>query len=221
MSIIAEFGIPSEEFALYETLVAVPEMVVEIERVVAHEPGRIMPLFWTRGDSHTEFEDAAADDSSVENITKLDESDDGVLYRAEWVRNVETVAYAYTETGATIIEATGQNERWNVQMRFDDEASLSTFREYLDENGYQFELNAIYRQHRPMMDGEEVTAPQREALLCALDAGFYDVPRDSTMDDVAADLGISQQALSKRLRRGHRNLIESSLTVDHPDDAEE
>ncbi|MFC7007247.1 helix-turn-helix domain-containing protein [Halalkalicoccus salilacus] len=221
MSIIAEFGVPSDEFALYETLVAVPEMIVEIERVVAHESDRIMPLFWTRGDNHADFEDAAADDPSVEDITKLDETDDAVLYRAEWVENVETVAYAYTETGATITEATGQNDRWNLQMRFDDEASLSTFRECLDENGYQFDLNALYREHQPMTESHEVTAPQRDALLCALDAGFYNVPRDTTMDDVAADLGISQQALSKRLRRGYRNLIESSLTLDHPDDSEE
>lgn len=221
MSIIAEFGVPSDEFALYETLVAVPEMIVEIERVVAHESDRIMPLFWTRGDSHADFEDAAADDPSVEDITKLDEADDAVLYRAEWVENVETVAYAYTETGATITEATGRNDRWNLQMRFDDEASLSTFREYLDENGYQFDLNTLYREHQPMTESQEVTAPQRDALLCALDAGFYNVPRDTTMDDVAADLGISQQALSKRLRRGYRNLIESSLTLDHPDDSEE
>lgn len=221
MSIIAEFVIPSEEFALYETLVSVPEMVVEIERVVAHETDRIMPLFWTRGDSHAEFEDVAANDPSVEDITKLDESDDAVLYRANWVENVETVAYAYTETGATILEATGQNERWNLQMRFDDEDALSAFRAYLDENGYEFDLNAIYREHHPMTDSHELTKPQREALLCALGAGFYNVPRDSTMDDVAADLGISQQALSKRLRRGYRNLIEDSLTVSRPDDSEE
>lgn len=221
MSIIAEFSVPSDEFALHETLVAVPEMVVEVERVVAHEPDRIMPLFWTRGDSHGDFEDAAADDPSVENITKLDEADGAVLYRAEWVENVETVAYAYTETGATILEATGQNERWNVQMRFGDENALSTFRTYLDENDYSFELDALYRRSQPMTDSPDVTTPQREALLTALDAGYYDVPRDNTMDDVAADLGISQQALSKRLRRGHRNLIETTLTVARPDDSEE
>lgn len=98
MSIIAEFGVPSDEFALYETLVAVPEMIVEIERVVAHESDRIMPLFWTRGDSHADFEDAA-DDPSVENVTRLDDSDDAVLYRAEWVENVETVVYAYRTRG--------------------------------------------------------------------------------------------------------------------------
>lgn len=221
MSIIAEFSVPSAEFALHETLVAVPEMVVEVERVVAHEPDRIMPLFWTRGDNHADFEDAAADDPSVERITKLDEADDAVLYRAEWVENVETVAYAYTETGATILEATGQNERWNVQMRFDDEDALSTFRAYLDENDHPFSLDALYRQHQPTTDGHDVTTPQREALLAALDAGYYNVPRDDTMDEVAADLGISQQALSKRLRRGHCNLVETTLADAHPDDSEE
>lgn len=221
MSIIAEFAVPSEEFALHETLVSVPEVIVELERVVAHESDRIMPLFWTTGDSHAGFEDAASDDPSVENVTKLDEADDAVLYRAEWVQNVETVTYAYTETGATILEATGQNERWDLQMRFDDENALSTFRTYLDENDYRFELESIYRESQPMTDSRSVTEPQREALLTALDAGYYAVPRESTMDDVATDLGITQQALSKRLRRGHRNLIESTLVVTNPDETEE
>ena len=219
MSIIAEFIVPSDEFALYDTLVAVPEMIIEIERVVAHESDQIMPLFWTTGGDHAHFEDVTTDDPSIRNVTKLDETDDAVLYRAEWVNRVDTVAYAYTETGATLLEATGQNEQWNLQMRFDDEDALSTFQTYLDENDYRFDLEALYRESQPMTDSHEVTTPQREALLTALDAGYYNVPRDSTMDDVAADLGISQQALSKRLRRGYRNLIKETLTVDDLDDS--
>lgn len=51
MSIIAEFSVPAEEFALYETLCEVPGMTVEVERVVAHEADCIVPYFWTSGEN--------------------------------------------------------------------------------------------------------------------------------------------------------------------------
>ncbi len=37
------------------------------------------------------------------------------------------------------------------------------------------------------------------------------------MDELAEQLGISQPALSKRLRGGHSTLIENSLMVEPPD----
>lgn len=135
------------------------------------------------------------------------------------MENVETVAYAYTETGATLLEATGQDERWELQMRFDDEASLSAFQTYLDENDLHFDLNRLYNPSEPTTDGQsDLTTAQRKTLTTALDAGYYDVPRDIAMDELAETLGVSQQALSKRFRRGYRNLIEDSLTVSSPEE---
>lgn len=45
MSIITEFTVPADQFALYETLCRATEMVVEVERVVTHGPDQIMPYF--------------------------------------------------------------------------------------------------------------------------------------------------------------------------------
>lgn len=221
MSIIAEFTVPSEEFALHETLVSAPEMVVEVERVVTHETDRIMPFFWTTGGDYEDFETAAENDPSIEAITQLDEMEDAVLYRAEWVENVETVVYTYRETSATILTATGQNDRWELQMRFTDEKSLSEFRMYLDENDMNFDLNRLYHPSEPPTNGQSnLTTAHHETLTTALNMGYYNVPRDTTMDELAGTLGVSQQALSKRFRRGYRNLIEDSLTVSPPDEGE-
>lgn len=82
MSLIAEFTVAAEQFVLYETLCEVPEMIVEIERVIAHEPDRLMPYFWTSNGDNQKFEAAAENDPSVEGLTKLDELDGAVLYRA-------------------------------------------------------------------------------------------------------------------------------------------
>ena len=53
--------------------------------------------------------------------------------------------------------------------------------------------------------------------MTALKRGYYETPRDVSMSELADELGIFQQALSKRFRGGRRRLVENSLTVDQPD----
>lgn len=219
MSIIAEFTVPSEEFALAATLEAAPEMIVEIERVVAHTDERIMPFFWIRDGDYEEFEATVGDDPSVRDVTPLDEFDDGHLYRAEWTQNIESLVYAYLDIGATILEATGRADQWELQMRFHDSNALAEFRDYCAENDITYELTRLYQPSEPMAGGQyELSPKQHDALMKALEEGYFDVPRSVTMGELADDLGIAQQSLSKRLRRAHRNLVTNTLTVSHPDD---
>ncbi|WP_227376200.1 bacterio-opsin activator domain-containing protein [Haladaptatus halobius] len=73
MSVIAEFSVQADALALSKTLEAVPEMIVDIERVVAHDKTRLMPYFWVRGGDYTTFETAVKDDPSTTNIVKPDD----------------------------------------------------------------------------------------------------------------------------------------------------
>ncbi|QLK26740.1 helix-turn-helix domain-containing protein [Natrinema zhouii] len=222
MSIIAEFSVDSDDFALHESLTAAPGMIVEIERVVATLEDKVMPYFWVSGGDKTEFEDALRDDNSVQNITAIDEVDGGKLYRAEWTENIETIIYAYVEIGATILQAVGRNENWELRMRFDDQDKLSQFQEYCFENDISFELNSLKEQEQPMASAQyDLTIKQRETLVTALKAGYYNIPQETTMSDLTDELGVSQQALSKRFHSGHKNLITSTLTISHPDDESE
>lgn len=218
MSIIAEFTVPADEFALHQTLCEIPEMVVEVERVVAHDKGHLVPYFWISGENYTEFDQQAENDPSIKEITKLDEGDGANLYRAEWVRDVETVAYAMTSTGATLLNATGHNGQWTMELRFDTRDGLSTFHTYLRENYMNADLQRLYEPSQPRVDGQPgLTDIQHETLVTALNEGYYNTPRDITMGDLAARFGISQPVLSKRLRGGHSILIQNSLIVEPPD----
>lgn len=222
MSVIVEFTVPADEFALYETLSTTPGMVVEIERVVAHGPERIMPYFWTRiegeGVDHERFEEAAADDSSIEDLDRLDERDEMRLYRAKWVGDVETVVYAYTETGATLLTATGRNEQWELQLRFDDESAVTRFSTYVNEEGLAVDLNRVYQPSQPAPEPQELTDVQREAIMAGLETGYYEIPRETTTTELADSIGISQQALAQRFRRAHRTLAENALKGTPPRD---
>ncbi|MXR19398.1 helix-turn-helix domain-containing protein [Halobacterium bonnevillei] len=52
-----------------------------------------------------------------------------------------------------------------------------------------------------------LTARQREALAVAWEAGFYEVPRDGGIEDVAAELGCAVSTASDLLRRAESRLV--------------
>lgn len=222
MSIIVEFTVPAEAFALCETLSKTPSMIVEVERVVAHDPEQIMPYFWTAEGDYDRFETAAAEDPSIEHLEKVDEVENAVLYRANWVQDVESVIYAYTEIGARLLNATGRNDQWKLQLRFDDQEGVDQFNEHIKQNEFNIDLHRIYEPTHPALKGHQgLTKTQRETLLAGLRSGYYDIPRETTTEALAEEFGISQQALSKRFRRGHRVLVENAFTVTPPEDEDE
>lgn len=215
MSIIGEFTVPASTLAMQQALAEVPEITVEVERVVAHENGTLTPYFWVHGGDMERFQSALEDDPSVMEATRVDILEDETLYRAVWPADVESVGQAYIEAGATILEASGRNQRWEIRLRFANQGNLSAFHEYCQKKDISLNVNRIYNPTTAKGGGQfGITPKQREALVTALDAGFYETPPEATMTEIAETLGISQQALSKRLRRAHGNIISNVLTIE-------
>jgi predicted DNA binding protein len=52
---------------------------------------------------------------------------------------------------------------------------------------------------------------QREALAVAHDAGYYEVPREASRDDVAARLGCAPSTASEHLRKAERRVVRTFL----------
>jgi len=59
-----------------------------------------------------------------------------------------------------------------------------------------------------------LTRSQRETLLLALEMGYFEEPRAVTLEDVAAEHGISQPAAGGRIRRGIRRLLTATVADD-------
>jgi hypothetical protein len=59
--------------------------------------------------------------------------------------------------------------------------------------------------------GRRLTARQREALVAALDAGYYDVPRSGGVDAVADRLGCAPSTASTHLRKAEARLVREAL----------
>lgn len=214
MSVFAEFRVPAGAFVFTRAFEAEPEMVVEIERVVATDEEYLTPYFWVSGISPEAFEAAVEDDNSVSNLRKLDQSDIMTIYRADWREHVEALVYAYTHIGASILEAKGIAKEWILRMRFDDRENIDGFTEYLRGNDLSFELRRIHEISHPR-PGEQfgLTPKQTEALVTAWEMGYFDLPRVHSQDDIADALGITGSSLSDRFRRGLHTLVGNTLLV--------
>ena len=55
---------------------------------------------------------------------------------------------------------------------------------------------------------DEITEKQREAVTKAVASGYYSTPRETSLEELADDLGVSKSACSQRL-----NAVESTLAV--------
>ena len=206
-------SIPAEEFALYEALSSLPDVEFEVERIVETGDEAAMPLVWVRGVDHEAIADAFGNDPSVEDIELLSAFDDEQFYRMEWVTDIDLVLQMLTNSEATITDAYGTDGRWHLRVLYPDRDSLAKTTDYRDEAGLTFDITAIREMEGEPAGRYGLTKEQFEALEAALEAGYYEVPRDVDQNELADQLGISHQALSERLRRATGALVEDALLV--------
>ncbi|MFC7008103.1 helix-turn-helix domain-containing protein [Halalkalicoccus salilacus] len=55
--------------------------------------------------------------------------------------------------------------------------------------------------------------------MVAYEMGFFEEPRQATLEEVATEIGISARAVAGRLRRGQTTLLERTGLTDLPEGA--
>lgn len=210
MSVIAEFRLPPDALPAGEMLVENPEIRIEIERVVPLQEASL-PLFWVWGPNPDRFIEYAAREPNVADVDALERVEGGALFRARWTPDADLI-HGLERLDATIIEATGTAERWLIELRAPKRQTLDEFRKLFKRQGMSVNLTSVYDVEE-LIDGTAgpMTAQQRETLLRAYREGYFDQPRGITQEELAHHFGVSRRAISDRLRRGVRNLVETSL----------
>lgn len=202
---------------LHETFDAVPDIQLQQEefRIVSDEPRLTV---WALGDDFTAFETALTTDSTIADYEHLSELQEKRLYQLVFFqeREPEHLYPVALEQNIMPIRSTITRDGIALIARFPSRDAIATFREACRERDIQFHLTQLYREDAAMSDGGlanpfGVTAAQREALLRTFEAGYFDVPRRTTLGAIADDLGITTSAVSTRLRRGQQNLLRHTL----------
>ncbi|ELY87657.1 bacterio-opsin activator HTH domain-containing protein [Natrialba hulunbeirensis JCM 10989] len=117
-------------------------------------------------------------------------------------------------------------ERW--QIGFDDERAAEHTLAVLSDHDDEFEVHDRQRLDpetvladvradavgTTVLEGaRQLTATERETIRRAVAGGYYAVPRTATLGDLATDLGVSDAAVSKTLRRAEQKLLAPMVGV--------
>lgn len=216
MSLIATFEI--ETPILREALAAAPAMQLRTEALHAMGDRSPKAMVWMCGDDFEAFERGLEEDSTIARYEALTSDDDRRLYRVTLTEEGET-AFTYpaaAEHDVVLLDMHGTRERLEVRARFPSRDALLAYREACRERDVTFRLEQLYHEEQVAGDGGldspyGVTDAQCEALVTAMDEGYFEVPRGATLEDIAEQLGVTRQALSTRLRRGQENLLQHTV----------
>lgn len=216
MSLIAEFTI--ETPILRRALESVPDMVLHTEAIHLRpdEPSKSIISAW--GDDFETFEEHMKEDPTIQNYERLTEYDDRRMYRFFYTAEGETaLTYPpFVEYDIVMLDTTGTHEALKIRARFPDRDALMAYREACNERDVPFQLQTLYQEDKIAGDGGTMnpfglTDLQYEVLVKAQEMGYYAVPRETTLEEIADELGITTQAVSTRLRRGQQNLLQNAL----------
>lgn len=222
MTTVVELEVPAARLGFARTF----DRVSTFEFQVGGMIGGSSPLVWTNGPDRETIERTLEADPSVEVITRVadgDEepaTDDGAatgqndrwLFRLEFGDGVKLFEQIVTETDGAILTARGADERWMLKLLFDDRESVSTCHELFEQYEYQVAVTRISGIDDLASAQTPLTETQYETICKAHELGYFDVPRGVTLKELAAELDISHQALSERLRRSHAALVSAELS---------
>jgi hypothetical protein len=96
------------------------------------------------------------------------------------------------ENGVAEVDVTGEHER------------VAALGKRFDEMGLDYEVERVRQRVDPV---RLLTDRQQELLLAAVELGYYEVPRQSTLTEVADHVGIAKSTCSETLQRVERTVV--------------
>ena len=207
MTTVIDVEVSAVDTFLGSTFEAVPEAACELEQVIATEGYGL----WLSGPSQEIVEEALAADLSIEAHTLVSSHPQQWLFRVEPAPGTMDVVEHAIAAGGSVLTATAEEGRWRLQVRFQERDDCRRYYEALETAGTDTTVVKMTGLDETSPASYGLTPKQYEALLAALDHGYFTIPRETSMEELATELGVSHQALSERLRRAYRALITAEL----------
>lgn len=211
-TVIAEIRLRHPELVLTETLRAVSGVTTELEHQTITDAGAHYLFFSVEGDDLAGFDAAVADDPTVEESTVTVDADGFRVYRMLLVSTEHLVLPETANLGMRVLYAVGADDGgWYATLEVPELEALQRFREYCADRDVSFSVQRLYRADDERGSEFGLTPVQRETLVAAYERGYFEAPREMSIDQLGETLDVSSSAISGRLRRGMRNLVENTL----------
>ncbi|MFD1634996.1 helix-turn-helix domain-containing protein [Haloplanus ruber] len=151
--------------------------------------------------------DALEDRSGISSLELMQQTDDTVIVQFE--TSEPLLLLSIQESGAPIeLPVTIRDGEAVIELTASRDR-LSEFGRQLDAFGMSYTLNRVYdATESPNL----LTDGQQELLVTAVEMGYYDTPRESTLTDVAEAADLAKSTASVTLHRAEERVIKEFVT---------
>ncbi|WEL16750.1 Transcriptional regulator, contains HTH domain [Halorhabdus sp. SVX81] len=214
-TIIAELDVTSPRVVLGPTLASDYDVTVYAERLpVSHEGTTWFHVTVLAADFDA-FEEVLAADPTVANSEVFAAYGDRRTYRLTIAPEVPVLTEHVASFGDELLDLRSTADGWRVRIRTTDRGSIREFLAFCAEQDIDCRLARVFEASDPV--GEMAVPVERDAfdiLHTAYDAGYFEVPRETSLAELADRFDVSESTMSVRLRRALGHVVASLVAAD-------
>lgn len=214
MALTAEFRLRHPELPLVDVAGSTPDLMFRLIDEEQTQSGPIVFTIRATGSSFQNMHTALRDSLYVEDYTLISEIGSTRTYQiimdGPYPEELDELAFQKTVVEQLTITVDG----WHIRQQFATRDEFDAIREFCRKNANSFHLERLYESTSTDAELIGLSDKQRDALIAAYEEGYFTVPQQASLDDVAATLDISRSALAERLRRAQSHLIEHFYHTD-------
>lgn len=208
MERIVSFEVNPEHFVFSEILEDYPDVRMRFDRAVPTETD-LMEYLWMANVPAEEFGDAIRSSSETEEVEVLGGFENWTMCRIRWraTEHLPPLFESVVEADAIVRSIRTVGGQWHFSLQFRSNDAVSAFRDRCLGNAVPLQVTEI--REAPATGTTVLTERQHEILDLALDRGYYEVPRQTTLEELADELDVGLAAVSEGLRRAEERIIRS------------
>lgn len=210
MTVRAELTVPARESSLGAPVADAGGSIVF---------GRVVPLgesesphVWVDRTTDPYLAIDGSDSDGIQAVDCLHAAGTARLYRIDCDLPTDDLFATIRRNRVQLLEAVCTPEHWQLRLQATSSERLSAFRQECERRSITFRLDRLVEPTPPDRRPGGPTDRQYEALRLAVENGYYDIPRTASLRELGAELDVSHQAVSYRLRRGIKRLVEDAGT---------
>jgi predicted DNA binding protein len=212
MSITAQVYIEHDRLALIPTLRQLDDVEMEVIEQGTTSPGTKSFPFLVEYHDHEELKRALDEDPTVEQYELVDWTGGRGIYYIEHTPDTKLISPVVMDVNGFLVHTETRENGWLVRLLLPDREALNGIWEYAREHDITLNIIEVYgNEGAEGASAYGLTDEQLETLITAYRRGYFSEPRETSLDEVADEMGLSSTAISGRLRRGIRNLIAATV----------
>jgi predicted DNA binding protein len=214
MVISTRIYVEHPDLALSHTIRTCRDITIGVVSDAGTDPQHDVYVFWVEAADFEAVEAVLAEDHTVAAFGAIVETADRRTYQIEYSDDALLVSPLVAEVGGLVRNTESRSEGWELELELEDHESLYRLHQLARGRDVRLDvLDVLQTEEGEGGDRSEfgLTEAQVEALVCAYVHGFYDEPREISLEGLADILDVSPTAVSGRLRRGSTRLVEEIL----------